>query len=152
MARLASRGASLPDEFKVTSNGTMRRVSSGEGREKGDKNWVTTEKCEEIPLLQKLLSSSTPEAATELLQGKGFSRVQRQILARLAAMEEAWIDCDQAIKGNVTDMAQGIVAKLYEPYCFYRRTLGAVDPPSTEPFSLSIFFSSQNKPTFSNPL
>ena len=87
----------------------------------------------EVKLLQTVFSQPTVEAACQFLTAasskgkgkkrKGCSASDRRRLARLAGLEQAWVDCDQAIPGNVQDLANALVAELYEPFHFFRASL-----------------------------
>lgn len=61
-----------------------------------------------------------------MLTSKSLPRAKRKKLAELAGLELAWVNCDQAVSANVTDLANGIVDELYQPFCFFRTSLGLV--------------------------
>ena len=62
------------------------------------------------------MAQPTPADAKTFLASKAVTRTQRIDLARLAAVEAAWAECDQAIQGNVDDLVAKVVEELYEPY------------------------------------
>jgi len=75
-------------------------------------------------LLLRLLSTPDSAAARKFIAAaKPCSKAQRKELAQLAGLEAAWVACDQAVPGNIEDMADSIVAELYEPFWFFRRCL-----------------------------
>ena len=74
-------------------------------------------------LLVRMLEQSSSAAATAFLASRSCSRAQRKSLAELACLEAAWRDCDQAIPGNVSDLASTLVTELYEPFWFFRSSL-----------------------------
>jgi len=53
------------------------------------------------------------------------SRKQRRAIAVLAGLTAEWVDSDQTISENVTDLAGKQVTELYEPYQFLRSPPGA---------------------------
>lgn len=86
-------------------------------------------------LLSKILSFPGKDDCLKFLsatQGKEkLTEKQRRTLSVLAGVEENWINCDQKIKGNVSDLAVSICSELYEPHQFYTCTLvhdAAADP------------------------
>ena len=74
-------------------------------------------------MLVELFAKDSATSAATFLASKAVSKAQRKELAQLAGMESAWIECDQAIAGNVADMAESLVTELYEPFWFYRASL-----------------------------
>ena len=73
-------------------------------------------------LLPRLFACQSSAAAVAFLQSNSVTRAQRKALARLAGLESAWVDCDQAIAGNVADLASALVDELYDPFWFFRST------------------------------
>lgn len=76
-------------------------------------------------LLLRVLASNSPAAARKHIASKDCSRVERQRLAKLAGLEAGWVDCDQAIPENVSDVAAAVVEELYSPFWFFRTTIYA---------------------------
>jgi len=77
---------------------------------------------------QVLASGDSATAARRALRRPkkdrgAFTPEHRRELARLAGMEQAWVDCDQLVPENLSDLVDGIVSELFEPYWFYRKTL-----------------------------
>ena len=86
------------------------------------------------PLLARLFAQPTAAGAKKFLASKACSRAQRKDLATLASLEEAWVDCDQAVPENVGDLAASLVAELYEPFWFFHSSLlggASADQPRT---------------------
>ena len=80
-------------------------------------------------LLLKLLAIPDPAAARRFLTAaKSCSKAQRKELAKLAGLEAAWVDCDQAMPCNVEDLSGSIISELYEPFWFFRRCLSTTQP------------------------
>jgi hypothetical protein len=75
---------------------------------------------ETAALLGRLLSSR--DAPTALRLVVGLSKTNRAKLGALAALEQAWISCDQRVPENVSDLAELIVSELYRPFRFLART------------------------------
>lgn len=84
-------------------------------------------------LLVDLFARDSAASAAKFLESKAVSVAQRVSLARLAGMETAWVECDQALPANVEDMAQSLVTELYEPFWFYRTSLRLDGPQEALP-------------------
>ena len=80
-------------------------------------------------LLSRLLAEPTPVAARAFLASKAVAKKDRIALAQLAALETAWVGCDQAIAANVADLVSELVSELYEPFWFYRMALFGSNKP-----------------------
>jgi hypothetical protein len=72
-----------------------------------------------------LLNTSHSQAKRLLI---AYSKASRKEFARLAALEAAWVDCDQKIPGNVEDMSDSILTELHEPFWFFHNSLRHHDP------------------------
>ena len=88
---------------------------------------LSTTRCVRMPpnvvqLLPRLLASPSRVEATSFVV-TACTRGERKALARLAGLEAAWVECNQSIAANVADLAESIVGELYEPFCFYCRSL-----------------------------
>ena len=88
------------------------------------------------PVLLQLLSTTDPAAARKFLAAKCCSKGRRKELAKLAGLEVAWVNCDQAVPGNVADLADSIVSELHEPFWFFRRCLSGMQPAHSQPAAL----------------
>lgn len=75
--------------------------------------------------LSRVLACPTPKHAAAFITSSACSRKQRRALAVLAGLTAEWVDSDQAISENVTDLAGKLVTELYEPYQFLRSPPGA---------------------------
>jgi hypothetical protein len=82
-------------------------------------------------LVSKVLTCPTRAACMSLLmKTKGKDKIstnQRRDLCELAGVEQAWIQCDQSVEGNIEDISTFICSELYEPYQFYTKSLQFID-------------------------
>ena len=74
-------------------------------------------------LLESLFAQPSDAAARRFLTRKPCSPSDRRALSEVAGLEQAWINCDQAIPGNVHDLAGALIDELYEPFQFFRSSL-----------------------------
>lgn len=74
-------------------------------------------------LLSRLFACPFSRDARDFLSSKVCTNTQRKTLAILAGLEAQWVNCDQKIPGNISDLADSIVSELYEPFWFYRASL-----------------------------
>eukprot|EP00854_Cymbomonas_tetramitiformis_P029687 gene29687-37004_t len=74
-------------------------------------------------LLSRLFACPFSRDARDFLSSKSCTNSQRQALALLAGLETQWVNCNQKIPGNISDLVDSIVSELYEPFWFYRASL-----------------------------
>jgi len=68
-------------------------------------------------------------ATKKFIASKALSRMQRKELAALAGLEKAWVECDQGVVSNVTDLADALVSELVEPFWFFRTSSLSTSQP-----------------------
>ena len=78
--------------------------------------------------LARMFACKSLSAAVAWMASDAVTPTQRQALATVASLEDAWVHCDQAISENVKDQAKAIVDELYESYLFLVSSLQAPDP------------------------
>ena len=74
-----------------------------------------------VPQLARLFACPTAPSACSLLKSSSISQSCRRALARLAGLEAAWIECDQAVAANILDLSSAIVSTLIiliNKYCY----------------------------------
>ena len=76
--------------------------------------------------LSSLLQSSSSIAAEFTLAS--LSAATLRSLAALSGLSSDWINCDQKVPDNVTDLCKEIIKELYVPFAFYKSTIAIHAP------------------------
>ena len=92
------------------------------------KRLASTEATRAATNLARLFACKSLTAAVAWVASGSVTPAQRQALATVASLEDAWVHCDQTISENVKDQAKAIVDELYRSYQFLSSSLQAPPP------------------------